>query len=153
MKTLLSTLFALVLMPTLVQAAYQNPTVERNEPTPYGATKLTFLFAGNAGEPVVRRDYTINASSTATTLRNWIDATIVELDLMRTTAVLAALQPGQVLPRLAPVAPVPTAKQVWRNKAQVYGDICRSSFLNPVAADCTTLKADIESTYKAGYLD
>lgn len=153
MKTLLSTLFALMLMPTLVQAAYQNPTVERNEPTPYGATKLTFLFTGNAGEPVVRRDYTINASSTATTLRNWIDATIVELNLMRTTAVLAALQPGQVLPRLAPVAPTPTAKQAWRQKVNVYNDVCRSSFLNPVASACTALQSDIESTYQAGFLD
>jgi hypothetical protein len=143
----------LLLIPTFGQAAYQNPTVERNEPTPYGATKLTFLFTGDAGEPVVRRDYTINAGSTATTLRNWIDATINELNLMRTTAVLPALQPGQVLPRLATVAPVPTAKQVWRSKVNTYNDACKSSFLGGVATACAALKLDIEATYQAGVLD
>ena len=146
--------FALMLIGApAVQAAYQNPTVTGNDRQQNGSTKLTFQFTGNAGEPTVIRQYTVNPASTATALRNWVDGVMAELDLMHTAASLAALQPGQVVPRLAPVAPAPTAKNVWRGKIFRYDQACKSSFTGAVATACTALKSDIESTYAAGFLD
>ncbi len=146
-------LLVLLLAPSLAQAAYQNPTVISNERQPNGSTKLIFRFNGNAGEPAVTRDYTVNPTTTATILRNWVDATLNELDLMNTAANLASLQAGQTVPRLAPAAPTRTAKAVWREKTAIYERTCMQSFAAPVATACGTLKTDIESTYVAGFLD
>lgn len=146
--------FAFMLMgSSVVQAAYQNPTVTGNDRQQNGSTKLTFQFTGNAGEPTVIRQYTVNPASTVAALRNWVDGVIAELDLMHTAANAAALQPGQVVPRLATVPPVPTAKQVWRGKIFRYDQACKSTFVGTVATACAALKSDIESTYAAGFLD
>lgn len=146
-------LVILLLAPSLASAAYQNPIVIGNERLMNGSAKLTFQFTGNAGEPVVTRDYTVNPTTTATILRNWVDATINELQLMHTAATLAALQVGQTVPRLAPVAPTRTAKAIWREKAQIHERACTQSFTGATATACSTLKADIEATYQAGFLD
>lgn len=146
-------LVTVLLAPVAAQAAYQNPTVTGNDRQQNGSTQLTFQFTGNSGEPTVIRQYTVNPASTITALRNWVDGVIAELDLMHTAASLAALQPGQTVPRLAPVPPAPTAKQVWRGKIFRYDQGCKSSFAGAVATACAALKADIESTYAAGFLD
>lgn len=143
----------LILAPAVASAAYLNPTVISNERQPNGSTKLIFRFNGNAGEPAVTRDYIVNPTTTATILRNWVDATINELDLMNTAANLASLQAGQTVPRLAPSAPVRTAKAIWREKASTYERACTNSFAGAVATACSALKTDIEATYAAGFLD
>ena len=142
-----------LVVPTLAQAAYQNPTVISNERLSVGSTKLIFRFNGNAGEPAVTREYMVGPNTTATILRNWVDATLDELNLMHTAATLPALQPGQTVPRLAPVVPAAAAKDVWQRKVANYAQFCTRSFLGSVATDCVTLKSDIESTYQAGFLD
>lgn len=144
---------AVLLMPSIAQATYQNPIVVSNERQPSGHTKLIFQFSGNAGEPVVVREYLVNPTSTASSLRNWVDGVISELNLMHTAASLPALQPGQTVPRLAPTTTAPTAKGVWRGKASMYNLVCGNGFAGALATACTTLKADIETTYQAGYLD
>ena len=135
-------------------AAYQNPTVTANTKQPNGSIVITFQFVGNAGEPIVKRDYSVNAATTAPILRNWVDATINELDLMYTAASLPSLQPGQTVTRLAPSAPVPTARQVWAGKFHCYMIIKDSGLAgSALASDVAALKADLEATYQAGHLN
>lgn len=145
-------LLVLLLAPSMASAAYLNPTVIANERQQNGSTKLLFRFNGNAGEPAVTREFTVQPATTATLLRNWIDATLNELDLMHTAASLPAIQPNQTVPRLAPVTPTPTARTAWRRKADWYAQICTHSFTGTIATECTALKADIESTYQAGFI-
>ena len=153
MRTLTSALSLLLLAPVMASAAYQSPIVIDNERLSVGSTRLKFQFSGNAGEPVVIREYMVGPGTTATILRNWVDATLDELNLTHTAATLPALQPGQTVPRLAPVAPTASAKDVWQRKAASYARFCTHSFTGSVETACTTLKSDIESTYQAGFLD
>ena len=152
-RVLLVFVFMLMWWAPVSQAAYQNPTVISNERHPNGSTQLVFQFQGSAGEPVVTRSYAVTAQSTATGLRNWVDSVLAELDLMHAAASLASLQPGQVVPRLAPSAPVPTAKQTWTRKAhtcaQFKGVFAAGALTTAVNAVC----ADAEATYQAGFLD
>lgn len=144
-------LLVVLLAPSVTQAAYQSPIVVTNE-SQDGRTKLVFQFTGNAGEPVVRKEFIVQPTTTATLLRNWIDATITELDLMRTAATLPSVQAGQTVTRLAPAPPAPTAKTVWRRKVEAYKNFAGNSFTGGIATDLATLKADIEATYQAGFL-
>lgn len=153
MRTLTVILSLVLLVPTLAHAAYQNPTVIANERLSVGSTKLIFRFNGNAGEPAVTREYMVGPNTTATILRNWVDATLDELNLMHTAATLPSLQPGQVVPRLAPAAPAASAKDTWRRKVANYTQLCTHGLTGAVATDCTALQSDIESTYQAGFLD
>lgn len=150
MRSLL--ILLMLLAPSLALAAYQNPTVISNERQQNGFPRITFQFTGNAGEPVVRRAYVVSSSTTATTLRNWIANTIDELDLMHTAGTLAILQPGQTVPRLNRVNPAPTAKQIWRGKLDRYIH-AKDSGITAIASALTTMKADLEATYQAGFLD
>lgn len=143
----------LLIVPSVVQAAYQNPTVISNERLSVGSTKLIFRFNGNAGEPAVTREYMVGPNTTATILRNWVDATLDELNLMHTAATLPALQPGQTVPRLAPVAETPSAVEIWQRKVARYSRACTLGLIGAIATGCTTLKSDIETTYQAGFLD
>ena len=142
----------LVLLPAWASAAYQNPVVIANERQQDGRTKLVFEFTGTAAEPVVRRPFIVLPSTTPTILRNWIDATLNELDLMHAAATLPSVQPGQTVPRLAPVPPTPTAKSVWRRKVEIYKQFAGNSFTGAIATALAALKADIEATYEAGFL-
>ena len=146
-------LIVLLLAPTVADAAYTNPTVIANERQPSGSTKLIFRFNGNAGEPAVTREYMVGPGTTATILRSWVGSTLAELNLMHTAATLPSLQPGQVVPSLAPVTAPPSAKDVWQQNAANYRQLCTNSFTGAAATACTTLKTDIESTYQAGFLD
>lgn len=143
----------LLLTPALAQAAYQDPTISSYERESNGTGKLLLRFTGNAGEPVVTRAYSVTSSSTLAGLRNWVDMTISELNLTHAAASLPALQPGQTILRLTPIAPSPTAKSVWRSKTQIFGQVCGNGFIGAVATACLALKTDIESTYQAGFLD
>jgi hypothetical protein len=145
-------LLVLLLAPSMASAAYQNPIVIANERQANGLPKLIFQFTGNAGEPVVTRDFIVQPSSTATSVRNWVDATLNELDLMHTTAKLAAIEPGKTVPRLAPVVPPPTARMVWRREADWYAQTCTHGFAGLIATECGTLKTKIENTYQAGWI-
>lgn len=152
MKRLLAVL-AVVLLPTVSHATYNQAVVDRNELTPYGAARLVTLFTGDDGEPQIRRDYVVNASSTMASYRQWVRAVLDELNLMRVVGVLPGLQPGQVITPLNLTPPTPTAKQVWRRKVDTYTQMQASGFTGTLATDLSALKADIEATYQVGYLD
>lgn len=134
-------------------AAYQNPTIIANNRTEDGTVKLTFRFTGNAGEPDVQRVFSVGPATTLTILRNWVDATINELDLMRTASTAPQVQVGQTITRLAPVAPTPSAKDVWQQNVANYRQFCTNSFTGGIVSDCDAIKTNIQNTYQAGFLD
>ena len=147
-------LCALLLLPSISLAAYQNPTITANTKQADGSIRLTFRFTGNAGELVVNRDYQVNADTTATAVRNWVDDTIKELDFLQTAASLPSVQPGQTVTRLARTVPAPTAQQVWARKLHRYLTIKDSGLAgSALASDVAALKADLEATYQAGHLN
>lgn len=148
---MLACLLAVLLLPSISLAAYQNPTVVSNQRQANGSVMITFAFAGNAGEPTVTRGYVVSSGTTATAVRNWIDDTIKELDLVRTAETLPAIQPGQTVPRLARPADVTPANRVWLQKLATYLQV-KDSGLTALAADIAALKADLEATYVTGYL-
>lgn len=144
----------LLLAPSLVLAAYTNQaTVLRHEQDQNGAARLIMRFQGNAGEPIVDRAYPISGASTLAGLRDWINSVVQELNLARTAGTAPQVAPNTVIAGLAASAPTPSAKSVWRGKVQIYGMTCTAGFTGAVATACTALKADIEATYQAGYLD
>ena len=138
--------------PHIAQAAYQNPTVISNDPIANGFFRLGLLFSGNAGEPDVRKEFIVNETTTAVSFRNWVDETIKQLDNLRTAATLPALQVGQTVPRLARVAPVPTAKQIWRSKLSRYLEV-KDAGITAAATELAAMKDDLETTYQAGFLE
>ena len=152
MKTLLT--LCMVLLPSLVLAAYQNPTVISNQPQSTGFVKVTFAFTGSAGEPTRTREYLVRPTTTATLLRNWVDDTKKELDLLHTASIIPSLQPQQIVPGVARVAPVPTAKEVWNEKYERYKRYKDSGLVNAaLTIDMNALKADLEATYLDGFID
>lgn len=155
MRVVLKTVVLLLLisLPVRAEAAYLNPTVVANDRQPNGATRLVLQFAGNAGEPIVTREFTVVASTTATTFRNWVHAVIAELDLMHATASLPALQPGQTVPALAPSAVTPSPKSRCRHKIALYDQLDGKGYTGTLADAITALKADIEATCTASHLE
>ena len=141
----------LLFVPSVGFAAYQNPTVIANERQANGFPRITFQFTGNAGEPTAVRSYVISASTTAAALRNWIADTIDELDLMHTAGTLSILQPGQTVPRLNRAVVTPTAKQIWVEKLSRYLAV-KDAGITAASADLAALKADLEATYQAGFI-
>lgn len=140
----------LLLCPSLAFAAYQDPVVISKEPRADGIVKLVVEFSGNAGEPSVRRDYNISASTTATAFRNWVYTTKQELNKLHTAATLPSLQKGQTIPALAPSTPdPPTAQQVWLEKAnravRMKAVIDAGVSDATLAADYAALVADLNS--------
>ena len=142
----------LSLIPAWALAAYQNPTVLENNRQADGGGVILFEFTGNAGEPTVQRRFVVQPNATVTSLRNWVDDTIAELNLLQTARTLPSLQPGQTVTRLARTTPTPTAKQVWLDKLRRYLDL-KNSDITAAASAISALKADLEATYQAGYLD
>ena len=141
----------LVIFPAASFAAYQNPTVLAKAKQSDGTLIVTFSFAGDAGEPTVTRGYAITRSTTATAVRNWIDDTIVELELIDTATNIPALQINQTVQRLARVEPTPPPKRVWRNALHFYLQ-AKDSGLAAIATDLATLKTWLENNYQTGYL-
>lgn len=141
-----------VLSPIIGHAAYQNPSIVSHDVQTNGYIKLDFIFTGNAGEPAVRRSFIVSSSTTATVLRNWVDDNINELDKLFAAGSLPALQLGQIVPRLASVPPVPTAKDIWNAKLDRYLRV-KDSGIAAIATDLAALKADLEATYQAGFIN
>lgn len=144
-------LFVVLFLPSTVLAAYQNPTVVSNQRQSNGTVLITFAFSGNAGEPTVTRGFVVTQGTTAVGVRNWIDDTIQELDLVRTAETLPAIQPGQTVSRLARVVPARTAKQIWQEKLDRYIHV-KDAGITAASAELATLKADLEATYQNGFL-
>jgi hypothetical protein len=147
-------LIAALLMPQAVHAAYLNQaTVLRHEQDQNGAARLWMRFQGNAGEPLVDRPYPVSGTSTLAGLRDWINGVVQELNLARTAGTAPQVAPGTAINGLAASPPAQSAKSLWRGKVQIYNLSCTNGFIDAVATACSTLKADIEGTYQAGFLD
>ena len=144
----------LSLVPTWSLAAYQNPLITSNTATPDGGGTIVLQFPGNAGEPTVSRTYVIQQNSTFPLLQEWVDDTIKELNKLWAAKSLPTLQNGQTVTRQARVIPPPTAKQVWLDKFERYKG-CSSVTLASTGFNnaCSAIKADLEATYQAGFLD
>lgn len=140
------------LMPSWGWASYQNPSIVSKQVQPSGFIKVTFEFAGDNGEPTVKREYLVRPTSTAAHLRNWVHTTKAELDFLFTASNIAGLQVGQTIPALAPTPDTPTAAQVWWTKMRRYLRV-KDSGIAALAADLATLKADLEATYQTGFID
>lgn len=144
----------LLLFPSVVMAAYQNPTVIDRQPMPSGFVKVMFQFTGNAGEATREREFILRPGVTAANVRNWVDDTKKELDLLHTAVVLPALQPGQTVTALARVAATTTAKEVWNGKYDRYKHFKDAGLLGATyASDLAAMKSDIEATYQTGFLN
>lgn len=152
MPILLILLF--LLAPSLASAAYLNQAeVLRYEQDQNGAARLIMRFTGNAGEEIVDRPYSISASSTFARLRNWVELVSTELNLARTAGKAPQVAPGSLVSGLTPSVPAPTAKNTWKAKVRIYTELDGHGFTGAVAAALAALKADIEATYQAGFLD
>lgn len=153
MRIVLAVLISLT--PVLAQAAYLDPIVLSNERQLNGSTKMVFEFSGDAGEPTVRREYTVSAGTTQTVLRNWIYSTISELNLMHAAATLAGLQPRQTVPKLAPTTSTPTAQQVWMEKARraVRMKAAVDAGVTALSTDLATLLTDLNGSYVTSYAE
>jgi hypothetical protein len=114
---------------------------------------LILRFTGNAGEEIVDRPYYLTPSSSFVGIRNWVASTVSELNMARTAGKAPQVAPGTVINGLAASASTPSAKSAWSTKVTIYAQSCNQSFTGAVATACSTLKADIEATYQAGFLD
>lgn len=143
--------FAVLIVPSISLAAYQNPTVTAKSRLASGQTKTTFQFTGNAGEPTVTRDYVTSQGVTNIAVREWVADTMAELNSLQTVDGLTNLQVGATPTPANRVVAAKTAKQTWREKYATY-IAAKDSVVIAIAADLATLKADIEATYQAGFL-
>lgn len=141
----------LMVLPSLSHAGYQNPTVISNDPIAEGDSRIRLQFAGTAGEPTIQRVLIIPDGATNQSIRNMVDQLIDQLDRKRTAATMPILQVGNTINRLAVVAPVPTAKQVWKAKLSRYMEV-KDAGIVAASDELAAMKADLEATYQAGFL-
>lgn len=140
-----------LIVPSISLAAYQNPTVTAKVRLAGGQTKTTFQFSGNAGEPTITRDYVTSQGVTNLGVLEWVADTMAELNNLQTVDGLTTLQVGATPTPANRAVAAKTAKQTWREKYAVYL-AAKDSGVVAIAADLATLKADIETTYQAGFL-
>lgn len=141
------------LLPSSVQAVYTDAVVVSNEVQVDGRTLIVLRIRGDAQEPDVQLKYNVPANPTMAELRHTIGERVAELNLARTVASAPAVRPGAVIaPLTRPAAPAPTAKQIWQGKFDRYNRM-NGSGIAAATAQITALKADLEATYQAGYLD
>lgn len=131
--------------------AYNVATlVQKDPPSEDRRVRIVVEFTGNAGEPVVRREYYVNASDTTQTIRRWCIEQARNLGDVKTVA--DALTVGQSI-NLTPInPPTPTAEEVWRAKVGRYQRMAGLGLSGQAATDLAALKADIEATYVSAYL-
>lgn len=135
----------------IAHAGYQNPEVVKNDPIAEGDARVTLQFTGNADEPTVQIVRVIPDGSTNQSIRNMVDGLLTQLDRKRTAATMPILKVGNTINRLAPVSPVPTAKQVWQAKLSRYLEV-KDAGITAAVAELAAMKADLEATYQAGFM-
>lgn len=124
--------------------------VQKDPPSEDRRVRLVIEFTGNAGEPVVRREYYVTATDTGQTIRRWCIDQAKNLGDVKTVA--DALTVGQSI-NLTPITPpVPTAEDVWRAKVSRYRSMMGLGLSGQAATDLAALKADLEATYVSAYL-
>lgn len=142
-----------ILLPTSAMAAYQNPTVESKQILPDGSTQITLRFTGDDNEPIVERTFRLTDETKAEDVQRFIGRELKRLNDSRSSRTdFDAI--GKTIP---PLPPNPerekSAKQVWRDKYERYQQYKNSGLGGAVEADLDELKADLETTYKKGFLN
>ena len=117
-----------------------------------GQVPIEVAFSGDAGEPVVTQRFVIGPGDTALTIRAWAAQMAASLNAVKTFAGnLTIGQSININPVPPPSDPVPTAKEVWLEKARRYQRIAGLNLTGQFATDLAALKADLEATYISGY--
>lgn len=117
-----------------------------------GRVPIEVEFTGNAGETPVSQKYILGPSDTALTMRAWASQMAASLNSVKTFAGnLAVGQSISVTPIPPPSDPVPTAKDIWLEKARRYQRVADLGLAGQFATDLAALKADLEATYVTGY--
>jgi len=131
--------------------AYTTATlVLKDPPLQDGRVQITVEFAGNAGEPTMRRQMYVGPADTTASIRRWCIEQAKNLADVKTVA--DALTVGQSI-NLTPITPpTPTAEEVWRAKVARYYRLAGLGLTGQAATDLAALKADIEATYVTAYL-
>lgn len=149
-------LIVLLLINSTAHAAYLNEaTVLRHEQDANGAARLWMRFTGGVNDPIVDRAFPIPSSLTPAqafaALKDWINTVANDLNVSRAAGTASQVTPGALIPGVASTPPVPSAKNLWRTKIQLFDQICGRGFGGGLMAACAAMQADIESTYQAGF--
>lgn len=132
---------------------YTSATVLTNTRQDDGRSILTVQFNGDAGEPPVREDITIDGDTTVLSLRRWAIGIRDRLNNIRTVATLPGLAPGQTIALNSIAPPAPSARDIWWAKAARLLMANELGLTNVAAvSDRSALNADVNATYVAGYL-
>lgn len=153
MKKLLIIISMFLCMTATVYANYTTATVISNELQNDGKTRIVVSFSGDAGEPIVLREYFIPSNGTMKLARQWTYTTLVELNTMRTASTLPGLQVGQIINPLNPSI-APTAMEVWFGKYRQYLSMkiaVDSGILLSTNTEFVNLKNDVITTYDPSY--
>lgn len=141
----------MVLVPSVVLAAYQNPTVLSNERQGSGSVAVLFQFTGDAGEPIAQRTFVVQQATTLKALREWVKDTIDELDAIHAAATLPTLQAGQTVTKLNRVNPAKAAREAWFDTFSTYVRM-KDAGIAAMASDLAVLKTWLENNYQSGYV-
>ena len=133
--------------------AYNVATIIQKDPVGTdGRVHCVVAFTGNAGEPEERRDFYVDGSTTALSVRIWAREQVASLNGRKTIA--DAVTVPFVINLAAPAVTPPTAEQVWLEKARRLVRAKAIGLTNATAvANINTLQADVDATYVAAYLD
>lgn len=124
--------------------------VQKDPPSEDRRVRIVVEFSGNAGEPVVRREYYVTSNDTTQSIRRWAIEQAKNLGDVKTVA--DALTVGQSV-NLTPInPPAATAEEIWRSKVARYTRMQNLGLTGQAATDLAALKADIEATYVSAYL-
>jgi hypothetical protein len=131
---------------------YTTATIKQKDTTlPDGRTRLVITLSGG-GEPVKDVEYYADGTTTGPILRDYVIGQANRA--VAASTFLATLTPGVSTVSLTPVAPPgPTAGEIWAEKVRRYGRLIDLGVVTgALNTDITALKADIQSTYQAGFL-
>lgn len=135
-------------------AYIQAQVAQKDPPLTDGRTHLVVEFTGDAGEPPRRLDRYLDGESTVPRERAWIRDELARLNGRKTIADLVTV--GQIVPPAAvPTPPVPTAREMWVEKAQrlarlrAMGTVTTSALLTAINA----LADDVRTSYQAWFID
>lgn len=136
--------------------AYVTATLKQKDaPLPDGRVRIVVAFMGDAGEPTRDRELYVDGGMTAMDIRRWCIAEASRMGTGKT--VIDALTIGQSInltPIAPPAPPLPTARQVWLEKAN---RLARLRSLGAVTAgtlldEITALAEDVRVMYQAGWI-
>lgn len=135
--------------------AYISATPRQKDPPgPDGRVRIVVEFAGDAGEPLIRREKYLDNEALAD-IQAWARAEVAALQGKRTSA--GAIVVGTPISLVPPAPVVPTAAEIaekaWLEKANRLRRAKALGLTNATAvANIATLEADVNATYLPAYI-